>query len=61
MTILFKFLARVTIEFLTPFHVGNGQPDDLTDSPVIRDPSGLPTIPGSSIAGVLRSEFRKTK
>lgn len=61
MSIIFKYLARVTIEFITPFHVGNGQPDDFTDSPVIRDPNGLPTIPGSSIAGVLRSEFRKTK
>ena len=61
MTNNYKYLARITIEFITPFHVGSGQIDDETDSPVILDPNGLPTIPGSSIAGILRSEFKRTK
>lgn len=61
MAILFKYLAKVAIEFTTPFHVGSGNNDDVTDSPVLLDHNGLPTIPGSSIAGVLRSEFRKSK
>ncbi len=60
MTILYKYLAKVIIELTTPLHVGNGHNNEDTDSPVILDPNGLPTIPGSSIAGVLRSEFKKT-
>ena len=55
---LYKYLAKVTIELTTPLHIGNSNSDDLTDSPVLLDQNGLPTIPGSSIAGVLRSEFR---
>ncbi|MGI5864015.1 MAG: RAMP superfamily CRISPR-associated protein [Myxococcales bacterium] len=47
-------VARVTIEALTPFVVGTGGGDDLRDSVCVSDANGLPTIPGSTIAGVLR-------
>ncbi|HCF61172.1 MAG TPA: hypothetical protein DFS52_24640, partial [Myxococcales bacterium] len=47
-------VARVTIQALTPFVVGTGGGDDLRDSVCVSDANGLPTIPGSSIAGVLR-------
>ncbi len=47
-------LARVTIEFQTPFVVGAGWGDDRVDSVCVTDANGLPAIPGTSLAGVLR-------
>lgn len=47
-------LARVTVECTAPFTVGTGRGDDLVDSICVTDANGLPTIPGSSLAGVLR-------
>lgn len=47
-------LARVTIQLDSPLTIGTGSPDDLRDAVCVTDPNGLPTIPGSSIAGVLR-------
>ncbi|HEX9732079.1 MAG TPA: RAMP superfamily CRISPR-associated protein [Thermoanaerobaculia bacterium] len=47
-------LARVTIEFTSPVTVGTGGGDDLVDSVCVTDANGLPAIPGTSIAGVLR-------
>lgn len=46
--------ARVTVECTAPFTVGTGRGDDLVDSICVTDANGLPTIPGSSLAGVLR-------
>lgn len=54
-----RYLARATLEFSTPLHVGSGSPGLLTDALVVADANGLPAIPGSSLAGVLRSEYRK--
>ncbi len=48
------YLTRVVIEAATPLAVGTGGKDVLTDALVARDLNGLPYIPGSSIAGVLR-------
>lgn len=47
-------LARVTLEATTPLTVGTGRGDDLIDSVCVTDANGLPTIPGSTLAGVLR-------
>lgn len=49
-----RSVARVTIAMLTPFSVRAGRGDLFTDSVFITDANGLPAIPGSSIAGVLR-------
>ena len=49
-----RILARVTIEATTPLHVGTGSKSVLTDRMVGRDVNGLPYIPGTSLAGVLR-------
>ncbi|MBQ9822000.1 MAG: CRISPR-associated protein [Muribaculaceae bacterium] len=49
-----RYLARVVIEAVTPLALGTGTKDVLTDALVARDLNGLPYIPGSSIAGVLR-------
>lgn len=50
-----RFLARVIIEAATPLAVGCGEKDMISDSLVATDVNGLPHIPGTSVAGVLRS------
>ena len=47
-------LARVTIEMTSPFLVGSGEGDRLHDAVFVTDANGLPTIPGESLAGILR-------
>lgn len=47
-------VARVTIELLTPLSIGSGVFDPLHDFPVVVDANELPTIPGTSLAGVLK-------
>ncbi len=47
-------LARVTVEFVTAFAVGAGGGDDANDALFVVDCNGLPTLPGTSIAGILR-------
>lgn len=49
-----RHVARVTIRFLTPFAVRSGRGDLFSDSVFVTDANGLPAIPGTSIAGVLR-------
>lgn len=50
----YRFIARVTIEAETPLTVGNGEKDIMTDALVAKDCNGLPYIPGTSLAGVVR-------
>lgn len=50
-----RFLARFVIEAVTPLAVGSGEKDMITDALIATDVNGLPYIPGTSIAGVLRS------
>lgn len=57
----YRFLAKVIIEAETPLAIGSGQSTIMTDSPVIRDVNGLPYIPGSTIAGVIRSMIDQKK
>lgn len=52
-------IARVTVELASPLAIGSGAWDDLVDSPFALDASGLPTIPGTSLAGVLRAAWRR--
>ena len=49
-----RYIARIVIEAATPLAVGTGEKSVLTDALVASDINGLPFIPGSSIAGVLR-------
>ncbi|HAB18209.1 MAG TPA: RAMP superfamily CRISPR-associated protein [Verrucomicrobiota bacterium] len=51
----FRHVARVVIEFTTPFHVGTGEGGFGANALVVSDVNGLPTIPGSSLAGALRA------
>lgn len=47
-------IARIVLELITPLSIGSGEDDPLYDTPLIRDGNGLPTIPATSLAGVLR-------
>ena len=52
-----RCVMRATIQFTTPFLVGAGREGDMADVVFVADANGLPAIPGSSIAGVLRAAF----
>jgi CRISPR/Cas system CSM-associated protein Csm3 (group 7 of RAMP superfamily) len=47
-------LGIVTIEFVTAFMIGAGADDNLHDDVFVTDANGLPCLPGTSLAGVLR-------
>jgi CRISPR/Cas system CSM-associated protein Csm3 (group 7 of RAMP superfamily) len=49
-----RYIARIVLEAETPLVVGMGDKNIQTDAVVATDVNGLPYIPGSSIAGVLR-------
>lgn len=49
-----RFIARIVIEAETPLTVGNGEKSIMTDALVAKDVNGLPYIPGTSLAGVIR-------
>lgn len=48
------YLARVVLEAVTPLSVSTGSPDGVFDGALVRDANGLPAVPGTSLAGVLR-------
>lgn len=54
-----RFLARFVIEAETPLAVGSGEKDIITDALVATDVNGLPYIPATAIAGVVRSMLGK--
>ncbi len=54
-----RYIARFVLEAETPLFVGSGQASLLKDALVQKDVNGLPTIPGTSLAGVLRHAFAK--
>ncbi|MBR5373086.1 MAG: CRISPR-associated protein [Paludibacteraceae bacterium] len=49
-----RFLARLVTEAKTPLSVGSGEKNILTDALVATDVNGLPYIPGTAIAGIVR-------
>jgi CRISPR/Cas system CMR subunit Cmr4 (Cas7 group RAMP superfamily) len=53
-----RYIAHIVIEADTPIKVGSNASDFLQDSPVQKDWNGLPMILGTSIAGVLRKDFK---
>lgn len=50
-------LARITLEAVSPLMIASGGDDPLYDVLLARDVNGLPMIPASSLAGVLRHAF----
>lgn len=57
----YRMVARVTLEAVSPLALGSGVKDILTDAPVAKDLNGLPYIPGSSLAGVIRHGIQDEK
>jgi len=47
-------LARFTLEARSALSIGAGGAGGIYDHPIVRDANGLPAIPGTSLAGVLR-------
>lgn len=54
-----RFLARLVIEAKTSLAVGSGEKDIITDALVATDVNGLPYIPGTAIAGVVKSMLKQ--
>ena len=50
----FRYLARIIMQAETPLSIGNGERNILSDRLVITDVNGLPYIPGTALAGVLK-------
>ncbi len=48
-------VITATLKSRTAVHIGSGQGNDLTDALIRRDSQGRPFIPGTAIAGALRS------
>ena len=57
----YRYLARIIIEAETPIVVKSGEKNILTDGVVLRDVNGMPYIPGTSIAGVMRHAWEDAK
>lgn len=53
------YSAFITLECVTPLSVKADESDITLDSRIVRDINGYPVIPGTSIAGVLRSVARQ--
>lgn len=47
-------LARVTLETTAPLSIASGRNDGIFDTHLVRDANGLPLLPGTALAGVLR-------
>lgn len=58
---IIKFIARFLVEAETPLFVGSGQSSLLKDALVQKDANGFPMIPGTSLAGLIRHSFSKSK
>lgn len=53
---LFKYrhLARIVIEAVTPLSISTGEKNSITNSVIATDANGLPYIPGTTLAGIIR-------
>jgi len=55
----FFYIARLVLETCTPLSIASGRTDGIADNLIVRDVNGLPAIPGSSFAGVLRHAYQR--
>ena len=53
-----RYLARFQVETLTPLSIGSGRSGLLNQRLVAKDANGLPHIPGTSLAGVVRHTLK---
>ena len=54
-------LARIVLQNRTALSLVTGHPDNAFDTSLVRDANGLPALPGTAIAGVLRSLYARLK
>ena len=54
-----RYIARIIIEAQSPISIQSGEKGLLSDDQIMRDWNGLPTLPGTSLMGVLRSHLEK--
>ncbi len=52
-------IARVTIELRSALSIGATENDDVVDLFCVTDANGLPAIPGSSLTGIMRSDWEQ--
>lgn len=55
----FFYIARLVLETCTPLSIATGRSNGMADNLIVRDANGLPAIPGSSLAGVLRDSYQR--
>jgi len=55
-----RYLARIVVETQTPLAVSSGEKNIETDAEIIKDVNGLPYIPATSIAGVVRHAMKES-
>ncbi len=55
-----RLTARIVLEATSPLAIGTGEKDIITDAPVARDCNGLPYIPSTSLAGIIRHNIAPT-
>ena len=56
-----RFLARIVIKAETPIAVSSGGKDVISDKLILRDVNGLPYLPGTTIAGIVRHALDEKK
>jgi CRISPR/Cas system CSM-associated protein Csm3 (group 7 of RAMP superfamily) len=54
-----KYIARFKVETLAPLAIGAGRGGLLNERLIAKDANGLPYIPGSSLAGIVRHELER--
>jgi len=53
----YYFKGKIVLD--SPLHIGSGEKGDFVDSPVIRDETGKPFIPGTTLAGIMASTAKR--
>lgn len=53
-----KYVIRTTVETLAPIRIASGMDDGITDIIILKNKQGKAFIPGTSLAGVLRSAMK---
>lgn len=60
-SLTYRHLVHITLEAQTPLSIGSGEKDILSDSLIAKDANGLPYIPGTTLAGILRHAIGNDK
>ena len=55
------YFASITIEAVSPLVLASGKSGNFFDVELVRDANGLPAIPGTTLAGILRHALQKEK